>query len=135
MRNDTFTSFIISVDRPEIEGKSAVQADDFTVVCWRDLAEKVTQFSTGSLVLIEGSIITRNYDNNEGKRIYITEIDARACTLLTADSAPVKENAAFVPVLEQVENQPEQAAETNFDFNEAIKPADPQVELGEDVPF
>lgn len=32
--------------------------------------------SKGSLVGVEGRIQTRNYENNEGQRIYVTEVVA-----------------------------------------------------------
>ena len=40
-------------------------------------ADNVNNYlSKGSLVGVEGRIQTRNYENNEGQRIYVTEVVA-----------------------------------------------------------
>lgn len=47
------------------------------IVCWRGLAKVVEQFvKKGSQVYIEGEIRTRNYDDANGVKRYITEIFA-----------------------------------------------------------
>ena len=133
---DSKTTFKLEVNRPEIEN-SKNQSDIFSIVSWRDLANTAASLSIGNQILIEGSIQNRNFENNEGQRIYITEIEAKQLKVLTNQSSTnVPKQDEIIPVIE--EQQPEY--NDNFDFNDAIKasenePAPFENELGEDVPF
>lgn len=70
------TSFTLAVDRPfQTNGKK--EADFIPVVTWRQTAEACANYlSKGKLVAVEGRIQTRNYENNEGRRVYVTEVVA-----------------------------------------------------------
>lgn len=126
---DTVSSFTLNVPRPTLEN-APQKSDIFTIVSWRDLAEKTSTLQEGNLVLVEGSIKNSSYESN-GQRLYKTEIEARTITSLTASgSAPLSSH----PIVEETtaENAPV------FDFNDAIQqPSEPvlSAELGEDVPF
>ena len=73
---DTVSNFTLEVDRPVTE-TNPDKKDNFKIVCWRDVAEQTQSLTEGSTVLVEGSIRPRSYENNEGQRIYITEVEAR----------------------------------------------------------
>lgn len=50
---------------------------------WRKPAENVANFlKKGSLAGVDGRLQTRNYENNEGKRVYITEVVAESVQFL-----------------------------------------------------
>ncbi len=50
-------------------------ADFINCVTWNRQAETMAQYlDKGSLVGIEGRIQTRNYDNQSGQKVYVTEI-------------------------------------------------------------
>ncbi|ADO59857.1 single-stranded DNA-binding protein [Paenibacillus polymyxa] len=71
------TQFTLAVDRPFTSQGGEREADFLPIVTWRQLAETVANYThKGNLVAIEGRIQVRNYDNNEGKRVYVTEIVA-----------------------------------------------------------
>ena len=56
---------------------SNAETDFINVVLWDKTAENVAKYMTkGRLLLVEGRIQTRNYDNNEGKKVYVTEVVA-----------------------------------------------------------
>ncbi|MCA9765420.1 MAG: single-stranded DNA-binding protein [Carnobacterium sp.] len=62
-------------------------ADFINCVAWKKTAEIIANYSKkGSQIGIEGSIQTRSYDNNEGKRVYITEVLVQSVTLLDSKS-------------------------------------------------
>ena len=63
-------TFRIAVDRAFSSKDGERQADFLDVVAWRDRAEFVSRyFNKGKLILVEGSIQTRNYtDKNDQKR-------------------------------------------------------------------
>ncbi|MCE5172472.1 single-stranded DNA-binding protein [Paenibacillus profundus] len=71
------TQFTLAVDRPFSSQSGEREADFIPVVTWRQLAETCANYlRKGRLTAVEGRIQVRNYDNNEGKRVYVTEIVA-----------------------------------------------------------
>ena len=70
-------SFTIAVERPFKGANGERETDFINVVAWRKTAEIINQyFNKGDGIIIQGRIQTRNYENNEGKRVYITEVVA-----------------------------------------------------------
>lgn len=68
-------SFTVAVERPFTNAQGERETDFINCVAWRKTAEVVANFtSKGSLVGVTGRIQTRNYTNNEGRKVYITEI-------------------------------------------------------------
>ena len=66
----------VAISRPVAQG-SEPQTDFINVVVWNKQAENVAKYlSKGRQIAVEGRIQTRNYDNNEGKRTYVTEVIA-----------------------------------------------------------
>ena len=73
------TTFTVAVDR----NNDKKEADFIAVVTWSKLAENVAQYcAKGKLVSVVGRIQTRNYENNEGKKVYVTEIVANEVKFL-----------------------------------------------------
>lgn len=71
------TSFSLAVDRPFANQEGKKEADFLNIVTWRQLAETCANYlRKGRLTAVEGRIQVRNYENNEGKRVYVTEIVA-----------------------------------------------------------
>ncbi|MDF2854334.1 MAG: single-stranded DNA-binding protein [Neobacillus sp.] len=77
------TSFTIAVNRPFSNQQGERDADFIPVVVWRRQAENAANFlQKGSLAGVEGRIQTRSYENNEGRRVYITEVVADSVQFL-----------------------------------------------------
>ncbi|MFS1510958.1 single-stranded DNA-binding protein [Chengkuizengella sp. SCS-71B] len=71
------TQFTLAVDRPFTNGQGQREADFINIVTWRKLAETCANYlRKGRLTAVEGRIQVRNYENNEGRRVYVTEIVA-----------------------------------------------------------
>jgi single-strand DNA-binding protein len=71
------TQFTLAVDRPFTPQGGEREADFLNIVTWRQLAETCANYlRKGRLTAVEGRIQVRNYENNEGKRVYVTEIIA-----------------------------------------------------------
>ncbi|MHA7963571.1 single-stranded DNA-binding protein [Paenibacillus sp. CAU 1782] len=69
--------FTLAVDRPFTSGNGEREADFIPIVTWRQLAENCANYlRKGRLAAVEGRINVRNYENNEGRRVYITEVIA-----------------------------------------------------------
>ncbi|EJW14115.1 single-stranded DNA-binding protein [Paenibacillus alvei] len=70
------TSFTLAVDR-QFQTNGQKEADFIPVVTWRQTAEACANYlHKGRLTAVEGRIQVRNYENNEGRRIYVTEVVA-----------------------------------------------------------
>ncbi|MGF9909527.1 single-stranded DNA-binding protein [Brevibacillus porteri] len=74
-------TFTIAINRPR---RSENQETDFiNIVVWQKLAERAAEYlGKGRQCAIEGRIQTRNYDNKEGKKVYVTEVHADSIEFL-----------------------------------------------------
>ena len=76
-------SFSLAVDRQFKNANGERETDFINVVAWRKTAETLAEHTRkGSLIGIVGRIQTRNYEGNDGKRIYVTEVVADSFTFL-----------------------------------------------------
>ena len=74
-QGDAVASFTLAVNRNYTTRDGQQQADFINCIVWKKQAENVERYcSKGSLVGVEGRIQTRSYENNQGQRIYVTEI-------------------------------------------------------------
>ncbi|MEN2004404.1 single-stranded DNA-binding protein [Staphylococcus hominis] len=70
-------TFTLAVNRPFTNSQGEREADFINVVVFRRQAENVNNYlSKGSLAGIDGRIQSRNYENNEGHRVFVTEVVA-----------------------------------------------------------
>jgi single-strand DNA-binding protein len=71
-------------------------ADFINCVVWEKQAENLKKYCTkGSQIAVEGHISTRSYDNQDGKKVYVTEVIAEHITFL--DSKPKADTQAVTP--------------------------------------
>lgn len=71
------TSFTVAVDRSYAKAGEERKADFINVVAWRQTAEFVTRyFRKGSMIAVQGSIQTRNYEDKTGAKRTAFEIVA-----------------------------------------------------------
>lgn len=71
------TQFTLACDRPFTNNSGEREADFIPIVTWRQLAETCANYlRKGRLTAVEGRIQVRSYDNNEGRRVYVTEVIA-----------------------------------------------------------
>ncbi|CAM3732826.1 single-stranded DNA-binding protein [Mesobacillus zeae] len=76
-------SFTLAVNRPFKNAQGEQEADFINCVVWRKPAENVANYlKKGSLAGVDGRIQTRNYEGNDGKRVYVTEILAESVQFL-----------------------------------------------------
>ena len=69
------TTFTLAVDRPFTNANGERQADFINCVTFRKQAENVSNYvSKSSLVGIDGRLQSRSYDNQEGRRVFVTEV-------------------------------------------------------------
>lgn len=69
--------FTLAVDRGFSSNREEREADFIPIVVWRQQAETCANYlRKGRLAAVEGRMQVRNYDNNEGRRVYVTEVVA-----------------------------------------------------------
>lgn len=69
-------SFTMAVNR-RVQSQGQPEADFINCVAWNRVADLMTQYlHKGSLIGLEGRIQTRNYENQQGQRVYVTEVVA-----------------------------------------------------------
>ena len=77
------TNFILAVNRPFKNEEGENEADFIRIVAWRKQAENAATFlGKGSLVGIDGRIQTRNFEGQDGQRVYVTEVVADSIQFL-----------------------------------------------------
>lgn len=80
-------SFSLAVDRQFKNQQGERETDFINCVIWRKAAENFANFTRkGSLVGVQGRIQTRNYENQQGQRVYVTEIVVENFTFLESKS-------------------------------------------------
>ena len=111
-------TFSLAVNRQFTNQAGEREADFINCVIWRKSAENFANFTRrGSLVGITGRIQTRNYEGNDGKRVYITEVVADNFTLLEP-----KQTTEQRPRESTRERQQEQKRSNYNDFNNTPDP-------------
>jgi single-strand DNA-binding protein len=105
------------------------KTDFLNCVTWNKQAENLKKYcGKGSQIAVEGRVSVRNYENKEGKKVYVTEIITNNIMFLDSKKdgqAPVEE------VKPKVENK-----EENDPFANAFADFGNQIELSEeDIAF
>ena len=76
-------NFTLAVNRTFKNSQGEQEADFINCQAWRTTAENVAQYlRKGSLAGIDGRIQTRSYENDEGRRVYVTEVVADSVQFL-----------------------------------------------------
>ncbi|MDN2453232.1 single-stranded DNA-binding protein [Lactobacillus sp. UCMA15818] len=80
-------TFTIAVNRQFTNQQGEREADFINCVIWRKAAENFANFThKGSLIGVEGRIQTRSYENQQGNRVYVTEVIVDSFSLLESRS-------------------------------------------------
>ena len=113
--NRAVCQFTVAIDRPFTNQASGQREADFiNVVAWDRTGENVGKYMTkGRLIAVEGRIQTRNYDNNEGIKVYVTEVIANNVQFLESRNASSNNNGFDSMPEPPVERTPYDFAEDN----------------------
>lgn len=75
--NAAIANFSIAIDRQYTSSDGQRQTDFINIVAFQKQAENIKKYiGKGSLVAVDGRIQTRNYEDKDGKRVYVTEVVA-----------------------------------------------------------
>lgn len=148
-------SFTLAVNRSFTNQQGEREADFINCVIWRKAAENLANFTRkGSQIGVEGRIQTRSYDNQQGQKVYVTEVVVSNFHLLEPKSVteqrPVGEsnsnfsrpnNNNYQGTANQAGNN--QSESNDFNFNQNMNQSTPnpfgdsqKVDISEDdLPF
>lgn len=107
--NRAVCQFTIAIDRPFTNQATGQRETDFiNIVAWDKTGENIGKYMTkGRLIAVEGRIQTRNYENNEGRRVYVTEVIASNVQFLESKNSTMNNTT---------NSMPEQQEKTPYDF-------------------
>ena len=81
--NQAVATFTLAVNRPFKSQNGEREADFINCVIWRQQAENLANWAKkGALIGITGRIQTRSYENQQGQRVYVTEVVSETFQLL-----------------------------------------------------
>lgn len=125
-------NFTVAVNRPFKNEQGEQEADFINCVTWRKQAENLANYmKKGSRIGVDGRIQTRSYDNDQGQRVFVTEVLAESIQFLESRSESQQSNQAQ-------HNQQTNQSQSNYSsqqpnpFDDDAKPVDIS---GDDLPF
>ena len=93
-QNQAVRQFTLAVNLNFKNQNGEYDADFINCVIWGKLAENFANWTKkGNLVGITGRIQTRNYENQQGQRVYVTEVVAESFQLLEKRDNSANQNS------------------------------------------
>ena len=115
--NIAVASFTLAVNRQFKSANGEREADFINCVAFKKTAEILNQYAgKGSQIGVTGSIQTRNYENKDNQRVYVTEVIANNIALLDSkgsNNASDGQQSQARPNTNQAQQTRSQAPEEN----------------------
>lgn len=118
-------TFTLAVNRNFTNQDGNREADFINCVIWRKSAETLANYARkGTLLGVTGRIQTRNYENQQGQRVYVTEVVADNFQLMESRSDNEKRQT----------DKPQQNTNTNNVESDSFNGS--SIDIGDDdLPF
>ena len=85
--------FSVAVNRTYTNANGEREADFINCVVWDKQAENLVKYQKkGNQIAVDGRIQTRNYEDKDGKRVYVTEILANNISFLDSKGTNTSSN-------------------------------------------
>lgn len=82
----------IAVPRNFKNSEGMYEADFIRCILWNNVAQNTTKYcKVGDAIAIRGRIQTRNYEDEEGKRKYITEVIAQSISFVASSRKDIND--------------------------------------------
>lgn len=130
--------FAIAVNRNYTNASGEREADFINCVVWDKQAENLSRYQKkGNQIAVEGRVQTRNYDDNNGRKVYVTEILVNNISFLDAkgsgNSGGSFSNLPEPPVQEDIQSERIETVSAQQDPFEAFGDS---IEISDnDLPF
>lgn len=112
------STFTLAVNRNFTNQAGNREADFINCVIWRKQAETLANYARkGTLIGVTGRIQTRSYENNQGQRVYVTEVVAENFQLLESRSTTEtrEANQSNSPAANSSQNSPQNSGYNDND--------------------
>ena len=128
---NTTCSFSVAVSRQFTNANGERETDFINCVIWGKQAENLCKYCTkGSLIGVTGRIQTRNYEAQDGRKVYVTEVAATNVTFLS------NRNNNSEPSFEDLDTNVNNQVETTDLTEDPFKDFGSEVVLSDDdLPF
>ncbi|HCZ0747064.1 single-stranded DNA-binding protein [Staphylococcus aureus] len=125
-------TFTLAVNRTFTNAQGEREADFINVVVFKKQAENVEKYlSKGSLAGVDGRLQTRNYENKDGQRVYVTEVVADSVQFLEPKNNNQQQNNNY-----QQQNNSYNAPQNRQQSNNPFANANGPIEISDDdLPF
>ena len=124
--NQAVAQITLAVNRTFKNANGERESDFINCVIWRKSAENFANFAKkGALIGITGRIQTRNYENAQGQRVYITEVVAENFQMLESRNQQQGQQQA----------QPQQATQQQAKQPDPFAGGAPTSLNSDDLPF
>ena len=129
--NIAVTSFTLAVDRSYVKSGENRQTDFIDIVAWRNTADFVAKyFKKGQMMIVEGTLQTRTYEDKNGSKRKAVEIVANNVNFGEAKRSDSQATGGYAPHMQASAVSEPAAAYSNGsadDFEE--------LPLDDDLPF
>jgi len=142
------SNFTVAVNRPFTNQQGDREADFINCVVWRRPAENLANYMRkGSMVGIDGRIQTRNFEGQDGRTIFVTEVVADSVQFLESKGSNQSRRqnqpnqSGFQPERNQNQFQPSnqqfgQNQNPSDDFEDPFKNDGEPIDISDDdLPF
>ena len=124
--NQAVAQFVLAVNRTFKNANGERESDFINCVIWRQSAENLANWAKkGALLGITGRIQTRNYENTQGQRVYVTEVVAENFQMLESRNQQQGQQQA----------QPQQAKQQQAKQPDPFSGGAPMSLNDDDLPF
>ncbi|QQT10821.1 single-stranded DNA-binding protein [Staphylococcus pasteuri] len=122
-------TFTLAVNRTFTNAQGEREADFINSVTFRKQADNVNNYlSKGSLVGVDGRVQSRSYENQEGKRVFVTEVVCDSVQFLEPKNNNQSNN--------QPQQQNGQTQSGNNPFENGMQNANGPIDISDDdLPF
>lgn len=121
--NVAVATFTLAVNRTFKNENGDREADFINCVMWRQQAENLANWAKkGALIGITGRIQTRSYDNQQGQRVYVTEVVAETFQLLESRNSQGQSQGQTRPAQQQAHDFSRSATTNPLDITEEDLP-------------
>lgn len=96
--NAAYANFTVAVDRRFKDANGNKQTDFINCLAWRQSATFLGKyFRKGNKIAVIGSIQTRSYDDQNGQKVYVTEVLAEELDFVESANSGTNKPAENVP--------------------------------------
>ena len=120
-----FVNFTVACDRMKTKNNQDPGADFISCVAWQQSADFLGQYGhKGDTVLVDGRISTRDYEDKDGKKVYVTEVTANNVQLTAKKEAKTEADEYLANMGPFEENRAKNRQRDKLEASMDIQPDD-----------